>query len=97
MAFETELDKETARLADAIMDELTRLGCSAVTDPYSGLMVNPVNNLVTEIPLVRISDDLASGMYDARRVLEILRAAHDASLDSDETANVWQLIYDCEA
>ena len=84
---QTALDKETARIADQIVNEFIRLGVSAVEpDPCSGLMTR-IPNVVTDIALIDIYDDYTSGFYDGARVL-----AHLRSLASADYASIWQEI-----
>ncbi len=91
--FLTELDKRTAKVADLIVDELTRLGCSTVSDPYSGLMAD-VPNIVADQVTVKIYDDYADGIYDGEAVLAHLKSLQpsNVSLDSESTNNIWQSI-----
>jgi hypothetical protein len=94
----TELDKETERLADEIVNEFQRLKVSTDNDPCSGLMTR-VPNVVMEIPIVDIYDDYVSGFYDARQVLTYLKQMNpeDTSLLSEDTNNIWQHLSEFEA
>ncbi len=84
---QTALDKETARIADLIVNEFIRLGVSAAEhDPCSGLMAR-IPNVVTDIALVDIYDDYTSGFYDGANTL-----AHLQGLDSADYESIWQEI-----
>lgn len=89
----TELDKRAAKVADLIVDELTRLNCDAKSDPYSGLMTR-IPNVVTNEVLIEIYDDYASGIYDGEDVLEHLKTLKpdEVSLDSESGNNIWHHI-----
>jgi hypothetical protein len=93
----TALDKETDKLADEIVNEFIRLAVSTDDDPCSGLMTR-VPNIVTDIPIVDIYDDHASGSYDARKVLAYLKEMQtsDTSLASEDTNNIWQHLAEFE-
>lgn len=87
----TAIEKESAKLADEIVNEFKRLGISTNDDPCSGLMTR-VPNVVTEMPIVDIYDDHASGFYDAREVLIYLKQMFPAHnlLNSESSGNIWQ-------
>jgi hypothetical protein len=87
----TALDKEIDELANEIVNEFIRLEVSTDDDPCSGLMTR-IPNIVTDIPIVDIYDDYASGFYDARKVLAYLKEMQpiDTSLDSEAPSNIWQ-------
>jgi hypothetical protein len=93
----TNLDKETERLADEIVNEFIRLEVSTEQDPCSGLMTR-IPNIVVDFPVIDIYDDHASGFYDARKVLAYLKEANvgDMSLASEDLNNVWQHLAEFE-
>lgn len=95
--FHTELDRETARLADEIVNEFQRLEVSTDDHPCSGLMTR-TPNIVVDYPVVEIYDDQASGLYDARKVLAHLKTlgTKNTSIVFDDPNNIWQQINEFE-
>lgn len=85
--------------ADAIFNELDRLGLSINQDSFSGLMVVEENSAPyspdgNEVEIVKIYDDHADGFYDGLKVLEFLKELEvgEVVLANDTTDNVWQQI-----
>jgi hypothetical protein len=73
-----------------INKEIDSLKCSAEHDPYSGLRVD------VDDDGVKVYDDHSSGIYDPNQLLEILTSTASASLDSESTENIWQIIAPAE-
>jgi hypothetical protein len=78
--------------ADKILDELTRLGVSVMQDFNLGLMTRNIN-IISVVPVIWIYDRYASGIYDAKKLLEHLQnlKVEDVSLES-----IWQHLNDFE-
>jgi hypothetical protein len=90
------LEKQSARLADLIVNEFIRLELDTDIDKCAGLFAD-VPNIVTEVPVVRVYDDQADKFYDAGKLLAFLKTLDlgAASLDPDSTDNIWQLMDGC--
>jgi hypothetical protein len=85
--------------ADAIFNELDRLGLSTNQDSFSGLMTVAENSAPyspdgNEIEVVKIYDDHTDGFYDGLGVLEFLKdlKVGEFVLSGDTTDNVWEQI-----
>jgi hypothetical protein len=74
--------------ADKILDELTRLGVSVMQDFNLGLMTREIN-IISVVPVIWIYDRYASGIYDAKKMLEHLQnlKVGEVSLES-----IWEHI-----
>ena len=86
-------------LADKVLDELTRLEVSSIYDSYSSssLMACDIN-IVSVVPVIKVYDDHANGIYDAKKLLEYLKTLQvgDVSLESQDPNNIWQHLNDFE-
>ena len=74
--------------ADKILDELTRLEVSVIQDFNLGLMTRDIN-IVSVVPVIWVYDRYASGIYDAKKMLEHLQnlKVGEVSLES-----IWEHI-----
>jgi hypothetical protein len=74
--------------ADKILDELTRLGVSVMQDFNLGLMTRDIS-IVSVVPVIWVYDRYASGIYDAKKLLEYLQnlKVREVSLES-----IWEHI-----
>lgn len=91
---ESELEDEYGELRPLVIElinELDRLQCSTLHDPYSGLMVDcRIANLV------KVYDDHTSGLYLAPELLAHLKtlSCEDVSLTGDDNNNIWNEIHE---
>jgi hypothetical protein len=78
-------------IADRVLDEFTRLEVSSICDSYSGLMTCDIN-IVSVVPIIKVYDDHASGIYDAKKLLKYLKTLQvgDVSLESQDPNNIWE-------
>jgi hypothetical protein len=86
------LQRETEKLSDEIMNELTRLDCGVEYDPYYGLMTKCPNVVMNILPIVAIYNDFVEGFYDARSVLLHLQTLKpgETTLEPECSTNIWQ-------
>ena len=84
-------------IADKVLDEFTRLEVSSIYDSNSGLMTCDIN-IVSVVPIIKVYDDHASGIYDAKKLLKYLKTLQvgDVSLESQDLNNIWQHLNDFE-
>ena len=77
-------------VGDEIFAQLDRLGVSTNVHPFSGLTCDyhplPVDEQ-TDVIVVKIYDDHASGLYDAQKVWNFLNTIEYASFD-----HIWDLL-----
>jgi hypothetical protein len=55
-------------------------------------------NITSVVPIIKVYDDHASGIYDAKKLLKYLKTLQvgDVSLESQDPNNIWQHLNDFE-